>query len=139
MHERGIANQLRDDRAEIPRGEGLPPAACGQFVRALAGGEEDVLQAVRFLGDLYDSVTSPWAAEALVRRHFRERLRACLLEWVEEGLAAPELETPVRRLVEQLSRTHQRKLHELVVHMVSAGEFVLKPQTRAFAATLQLG
>lgn len=138
MHERGIANQLRDNRGEIPQGDGLPPAACGQFVRALASGEEDVLQAVRFLGDLYDSVTSPWAAEALVRRHFRERLQACLLEWVEEGLTAPELERPVRGLLEQLSRTHQRKLHEIIVHLLNSGEFLRNPELRTFAASLQL-
>ncbi|MFL5386149.1 MAG: hypothetical protein ACJ8GN_26840 [Longimicrobiaceae bacterium] len=138
MNERGIANQLREDRTEFPRGEGMPPVACGQFVRALANGEEDVHQAVRFLGDLYESVKWPWAAEALVRRHFRERLEEHLLEWVEEALPLPELAGPVRTLVEQLSRTHQGKLHEVVVHRVNSGEFRRTPELREFRASLRL-
>jgi hypothetical protein len=138
LHERGIANQLREDRVEIPQGEGVPPVTCGQFVRALAGGEEDVRQAVRFLGDLYDSVTSPWAAETLVRRHVRERLQAHLLDWVQEALPVPDLATPVRTLIEQLSRTHDGRIHDIVLQLVSGGEFKRKPELKSFAATLQL-
>jgi hypothetical protein len=138
MHEQGIANQLRDDRVEFPQGHGLPPAACGQFVRALAGGEEDVFQAARFLGDLYGSVTSPWAAEALVRRHFREQLRVHLLGWVRESLPVPELAASVRGLVEQLARTHRGALRDLIVTLVNSGEFIRKPDLQAFAASLEL-
>lgn len=138
MHESGIANQLRGERTEFPRGEGLPPVSCGQFVRALANGDEDVRQAVRFLGDLYDCVTWPWAAETLVRRHFRERLQAHLLEWVREALAIPELAAPVRTLVEQLARTHEGKMREMISQLVNGGEFRRKPEMKAFAASLQL-
>jgi hypothetical protein len=138
MHERGIANQLREDRVEFPRGEGLAPATCGQFVRALAGGDEDVYQAARFLGELYDSVTSPWAAEALVRRHFREQLQAHLLEWVRESLPVAELAAPVRGFVEQLARTHQGALRDLIVSLARGGEFRRNPELQAFAASLRL-
>jgi hypothetical protein len=138
MHERGIANQLREDAVEFSQGEGLPPATCGQFVRALAGGEEDVFQAARFLGELYDSVTSPWAAEALVRRHFREQLKVHLLGWVREALPVPELAAAVRAFVEQLARTHRGALRDVIVSLVSGGEFVRKPDMQEFAASLQL-
>jgi hypothetical protein len=138
MHERGLANQLREDRTEFPRGDGVPTTTCGQFVRAMANGEEDVLQAARFLGDLYDSITSPWAAEALVRRHFRERLQAHLLEWAQEAVSVPELLPPVRSLFEQLSRTHERRLEDLIFHLVNGSEFARTPELRSFAASLRL-
>lgn len=138
LHERGIANQLREERTEFPLGEGVPPAGCGQFVRALGNGDEDVLQAVRFLADLYDSVTSPWATEALVRRHFRDQLQAHLLEWAREGVRIPELAEPVRALFEQLARTHRGDLREMIGQMVATGDFARKPELRRFAASLRL-
>ena len=138
LHEHGIADQLREDRTELPRSDGIPPASCGQFVRVLGNGEEDVMQAVRFLGDLYDCVTSPWATEALVRRHFRDRLQAHLLEWVQEALRVPELVEPVRSLFEQLAHTHQGNMREMIVQMVTTGEFARKPDLKRFAMSLSL-
>jgi len=138
LHERGIANQLREDRAEFPLGEGAPPASCGQFVRALANGEDEVYQAVRFLGDLHECVNAQSATEALVRKHFREQLQAHLLEWIREALPVPELAAAVRSLVEQLSRTHHGKMRDLVMQLVSGSEFRRSPELKAFAASLRL-
>ncbi|HEX6751039.1 MAG TPA: hypothetical protein VF092_27365 [Longimicrobium sp.] len=138
LHERGIANQLRDDRVELPRGDALPPVSCGQFVRALANGDEDVHQAVRFLGDLYESVTTPWAAEGLVRRHFRDQLQGHLLEWVQDALPVSELAEPMRRMVEQLSRTHEGKMREMIVQLLNGAEFRRRHELRSFAASLQV-
>jgi hypothetical protein len=138
LHERGLAAQLRDDRAEFPQGEGFPPAACGQFVRALANDEEDVHQAVGFLGAMYQSVMAQGATEGLVRRLVRERLQAHLLEWIRDAVPVPELAAPVRALVEQLAHTQGRGMHELVVHLVRGDEFRRTLALRDFAATLRI-
>ena len=135
LHERGVAAELRDDRAELPGGEG---GTCGQMVLALSNGEEDVRQAARFIGDLYDSVTAPWATEAAVRRHVRGSLEAHLQEWVREALPVPELAASMRQLLEHLARTHDGKLRELVVQLVTRGDFTRNPEMAAFAATLRL-
>lgn len=138
LHERGIANQLRDDRTEFPQGEGIPPATCGQFVRALGNGDGDVRQAAQFLSALHECVTSPWAAEALVRMHFRDRLKAHLLEWVREALPVPELTAPVRSLIEQLSRTHRGNMHGMIHQLVNGGEFRRDRDLKVFADSLRL-
>ncbi|HET7460763.1 MAG TPA: hypothetical protein VFJ82_05930 [Longimicrobium sp.] len=138
LHERGIANQLREDRTEFPLGEGAPPASCGQFVRALANGEDDVYQAVRFLGDVHESVNARSATEAVMRQHFRERLQAHLLEWIREAVPAPELAAPMRSLVEQLSRTHSGKMRDLVMQLLNGPEFKRDRELREFEASLRL-
>jgi hypothetical protein len=138
LRERGIADHLREERTEFRQSDGSPPVSCGQFVRALGNGEEDVRQAVRFLGDLYDCVTSPWSTEALVRHHFSTRLQAHLREWVLEALCIPELVEPARRLVEQLAHTHRGMMRKMVVRMVTTGDFTRKSELKRFAASLNL-
>jgi hypothetical protein len=138
LHERGIASQLRDNRMELPRAEGAPPASCGQFVRALANGADDVRQAVLFLGDLHECVNSPWATEARMRQLFRDRMQAHLVEWVREALPVPEMLAPVRTLFEQLARTHQRNVRDLIVQVLSTADFKTNSELSAFAVSLRL-
>jgi hypothetical protein len=137
LHEHGIADQLHDDRVELPRGDNLAPATCGLFVRALTNSDEAVHQAAGFLGDLDDSVTTRWATEWLLRRHFRERLETHLLQWAREAAPFPELAAPMRGLMEQLSRTPGGRMREIVAHLVR-GEFTRHPELTAFVASLRL-
>lgn len=138
LHERGIASQLHDNRIEVPLADGAPPASCGQFVRALANGDEDVRQAVLFLADLHECVNSSGATEPQVRQLLRDRLQAHLVEWVREALPAPELLAPVRALFEQLALVDGGKARDLVVQVVRCAEFRTNPELRAFEVSLRL-
>ena len=138
LHEGGIATQLGTQRVVVPGEEGAPAAECGQFVFALSNGDSSVRQAVRFFGDLHQRVMEPWVAAELMRREFRDRLKALLVEWVREAAPIPALARPMRAFVEHLAATHDRSLRSIVLQALRT-EAVLRDETlRAFATTLRV-
>jgi hypothetical protein len=137
LDEDGIADQLHEEWVKLPREESLFSATCGLFVQGLANGDEAVHQAAALLGDLNDSVTASRAADSLMRGYFRERLETHLVQWAREAAPFSALAGPVRGLVEQLSRTHQGRMRELIVHLVTS-EFTRHPGLTEFAASVRL-
>jgi len=138
LPERGIAGQLKESRAEIGSAPG-GSAACNPLVLRLAEGEAEVRQTARFLGDLFESLLTPFAASAHLRRYCVESLQAHLVDWVRDALPVPEHAAAMRSLLEALLRTHDGVLRDPLLGLLEGPGFTGDdPGMRAFAASVRV-
>lgn len=140
LHENGIAAALKDYRVEVGGGDDGPSAACNPLVAAVAAGADEVRQTARFLGDLYESLSTPHLMNADLLRYCRESLQGHLLDWVRDALQVPEYAASMRGLLEALAQTHEGILRDPVVQLLGRREFSDpgEPKLRAFAATVRI-
>jgi hypothetical protein len=139
LNERGIADQLEQSRVEIGSAAGGPEASCNPLVACLAEGEAEVRQTARFLGELYESLKTPFAASSHLQRYCVESLQAHLLDWVRDALPVPEHAAAMRSLFESLSRTHDGILRDPLVSLLAGPELTGDDRgLRAFAASVRV-
>lgn len=139
LHERGIADQLERWPVETGAAGGGPGASCNPLVLSLAEGEAEVRQTARFLGEMYESLRTPFAASPQLQRYCLESLQAHLADWVRDALPVPEHAAAMRSLFEALARTHDGILREALVSLLSKPEFTGDDRgMRAFAASVRV-
>ncbi|HEV7588543.1 MAG TPA: hypothetical protein VGO40_10545 [Longimicrobium sp.] len=139
LHEEGIAAGVAEARdEEVAAGDGAG-VARNPIVLSLAAGEDEVDQMAGFLGDLYQSVSTPFAAAPDLKRVCRESLLAHLTRWVRDALPVPGHLAAMQRLSESLARTHRGILREPLQQMLARQEFARHDgELHAFAQTLAL-
>lgn len=139
LHENGIANALRDSKAEVGTVEGRA-MLCNPLVSALAAGDDEVRQAARFLGDLYESLSTPHLVDSKLLRYGRDSLQAHLLDWARDALQVPEYAASMRSLFHAVAQTHDGILRPVVVQLLERHAFrdADDHRLRAFAASIQL-
>jgi hypothetical protein len=135
--ERGVADRLKDAKLEIGAA-GQAAVACNPLVLSLAEGDDAVRQTARFLGDLYESLTTPFVVASSFKRYCLESLQAHLLDWVRDALPVPEHVAALKSLFESMARTHDGILRELLLQLVEAPEFQPDDKMRAFAMSVRL-
>ncbi len=139
LNEGGIATGVAEARDE----DGAPGNGAGvsrnPFVLSLAAGEDEVDQMAGFLGDLYESVSKPFAAAPDLKRVCRESLLAHLTRWVRDALPVPGHLAAMQRLFESLGRTHRGILREPLQQLLARQEFSRSDgELHAFAHSLTL-
>jgi hypothetical protein len=137
--ERGIADQLKPSgEAGGSTGGGAAPA-CSPLATWLAEGEGEVRQTARFLGDLYESLLTPFAASAHLQRYCVASLQGHLVDWVRDALPVPEHAAAMRSLFEALLRTHDGILRDPMLNLLARPEFTGDDRgMRAFAASVRV-
>ena len=137
LPERGIADQLKESRVEVGSAAGGPAAACNPLVLSLAEGEAEVRQTSRFLGELYESLLTPFAASAHLQRYCVESLQAHLADWVRDALPVPEHAEAMRCLFEALIRTDDGMVRDPLLSLLDSPVFTGSDSAmRAFAASV---
>lgn len=137
LPERGIADQLKVSRVET--GSAAGAGSCTPLVEWLAEGEAAVRQAARFLGDLFESLLTPFAASAQLQRDCVESLHGHLVDWVRDALPVPEHVAAMRGLFEALLRTHDGVLRDPLLNLLARPEFTGDDHgMRAFAASVRV-
>jgi hypothetical protein len=135
LNERGIADQLKQRRAEPGGRDG----ACTPLAAWLAEGDAGVRQTARFLGDLFESLLEPFTASAHLQRYCVESLQSHLADWVRDALPLPEHAAAMRSLFESLLRTHDGILRDPVLSLLARPEFAGDDHAmRAFAASVRV-
>ena len=136
---RGIAEQLKESRVEVGTAAGGAGASCNPLVACLAEGEAEVRQTSRFLGEMYESMRTPFAASPHLQRYCLESLQAHLVDWVREALPVPEHAAAMGRLFEALARTHDGVLRDPLLNLLARPEFTGDDRgMRAFAASVRV-
>jgi hypothetical protein len=131
---RGIAEQLKESPAEVGT-----TAPCNPLVACLAKGETEVRQTSRFLGEMYESLRTPFATSPHLQRYCLESLQAHLADWVRDALPVPEHAAAMRSLFEALARTHDGVLREPLLSLLAGPEFSGGDRAmRAFAASVRV-
>ncbi len=138
LHERGIADQLAQQGVESGAGTGGAAASCNPLVARLAEGEAEVRQTSRFLGEMYESLQTPFAASPHLQRYCLASLQAHLAEWVRDALPVPEHAAGMRSLFEALLRTHNGVLRDLLLGLLQGPVFTGDDHAmRAFAGAVR--
>lgn len=139
LHESGIASALTAARVEGGAGDG-PVAAPNPLVESMGRGDDEVLQTARFLGDLYESLSTPHKVDATLLRHCRDSLQDHLLGWVRDAVPLPEYASSMRSLLQATARTHEGILRAPLEQLLARREFSdpTEPKLRAFAASVVL-
>lgn len=139
LHESGIANALTASRVEVGSGDGLA-TALNPLVESVGRGDDEVQQTARFLGDLYESLSTPHRVDASLLRHCRDSLQDHLLSWVRDALPFPEYAAAMRTLLETTARTHDGILRAPLEQLLARRAFSdpTAPKLRAFAASVAL-
>lgn len=133
--EDGIADQLEESKA----GAGGAAPGCNPLVAGLAESEGEILHLSRFLGELYESLKTPFAIAPGLQRHCLESLQTHLLAWVRDALPVPEHAGAMASLFASLARTHGGVLREPLLQLLARPDFHGNDsRMRAFAATLRL-
>jgi hypothetical protein len=136
----GIADQLGRYRIAGAQPGAHPGAAYNPLVVALAAGDDEVRQTARFLGDVFESLATPFAVAPTLHRQCREGLVEHLLNWVRGAVPVPEHARAMQRFLEALARTHGGILREPVLQLLRNKAFTsADPAMRGFAAGLNLG
>ncbi|HEX8694429.1 MAG TPA: hypothetical protein VF746_18550 [Longimicrobium sp.] len=139
LDSRGIAEQLKESRVETGAAAGGAAASCNPLVACLAEGEAEVRQTSRFLGELYESLRTPFAASPHLQRYCLESLQAHLADWVRDALPVPEHAAAMRSLFEALARTHEGVLRDPLLNLLARPEFTGDDRgMRAFAASVRV-
>jgi hypothetical protein len=137
LQERGIADQLEQWGVETGSAAGV--ATCSPLLLSLAAGEAEVRQTAHFLGDLYESLLTPFAASARLRRDCVESLQGRLVDWVRDALPVPEHAAGMRSLFEALLRTHDGVLRDPLLNLLASPELTGDDRgMRAFAASVRV-
>ncbi|HEX8673352.1 MAG TPA: hypothetical protein VF710_15765 [Longimicrobium sp.] len=138
LHERGIADQLKQSRGESGAAAAGAGAGCAPLASWLAESEAGVRQTASFLGDLFESLLEPFAASAQLQRFCVESLQAHLADWVRDALPVPEHAAAMRGLFKTLLGTHDGVLHDPLLALLEGPEFTGDDHAmRAFAASLR--
>ncbi|HEX6910726.1 MAG TPA: hypothetical protein VF142_10025 [Longimicrobium sp.] len=139
LHENGIANELKDFRVEVGAAGDGPANGLDPIVAAVGTGDEAVRQTARFVGDLYESLSTPHLVDAKLLRYCRDSLQDHLLGWVRDAVPVPEYATSMQALFAAMARTHDGILREPLVQLLSRREFSdpNEPRLHAFAAAVQ--
>ncbi|HSU17498.1 hypothetical protein [Longimicrobium sp.] len=139
LHERGIADQLKEPPVDTAPVEGGPGASCNPLVASLVEGEAEVRQTARFLGEMYESLRTPFAASPHLQRYCLESLQAHLVDWVRDALPVPEHADAMRGLFESLASTHDGVLRDPLLSLLAGPEFTGDDRgMRAFAASVRV-
>lgn len=136
----GIADQL--GRYGIAGAQTDAPAgvAYNPLVVALAASDDEVRQSARFLGDIFESLATPFAVAPTLQRQCRAGLVEHLLSWVRGAAPVPDHARAMQRFLEALARTHGGVLREPVLQLLRNKEFTsADPVMRGFAAGLEFG
>jgi len=139
LDQRGIAEQLKESRVEVGAAAGGPAASCNPLVACLAEGEAEVRQTARFLGEMYESLRTPFAASPNLQRYCVESLQGHLVDWVREALPVPEHAAAMRGLFEALLGTHEGILRDPLLNLLAKPAFSGDDRAmRAFAASVRV-
>jgi hypothetical protein len=134
LHEGGIADGLKQSGSAAAG----PPAGCRPLAAWLADGEAEVRQTSRFLGELFESLLTPFAASAQLQRYCVESLQAHLADWVRDALPAPEHAAAMRALFEALLHTHDGVLRDPLLTLLDGPRFTDGDHAmRRFAASVR--
>jgi hypothetical protein len=139
LHERGIADQLKQSPVETGSVVGGRGPACNPLVASLVEGEAEVRQTARFLGEMYESLRTPFATSPHLQRYCLESLQAHLVDWVRDTLPVPEHAEAMRSLFESLASTHDGVLRDPLLSLLAGPEFTGDDRgMRAFAASVRV-
>lgn len=139
LHEGGIADGLARETVEVGATYERSGTTCHRLAVAMAAGDDEVRQTVRFLGDVYEALATPFVIDPVVQRSCRVSLVTHLLSWVRGSIPINDHVASMRRFLELLSRTHEGVLREQVEELLRRKEFTEgEPQMRAFAASVRL-
>jgi hypothetical protein len=118
---------------------GGPAASCNPLVARLAEGEAEVRQTARFLGEMYESLRTPFAASPNLQRYCVESLQGHLADWVRDALPVPEHAAAMRSLLEALLGTHEGILRDALLSLLAKPAFTGDDRgMRAFAASVRV-
>jgi hypothetical protein len=139
LHESGIANALAASRVEVGAGEG-PVTALNPLVESVGRSGDEMLQTALFLGDLYESLSTPHRVDASLLRHCRDSLQDHLLSWVRDAAPLPEYAASMRSLLKTTAHTHEGILRVPLQQLLARPDFCdpTEPKLRAFAASVVL-
>ncbi|MBB4638129.1 hypothetical protein [Longimicrobium terrae] len=137
LHDNGIANALKASKVEVDSGGSQ--AACNPLILWVAAGNDEVRHTARFLGELYESLTTAHGVDARMQRYCRESLQGHLLDWARDAAPFPDLTAPMRSLFEALATTHEGKFREPMARLLERREFhdSAEPRLRAFGASVR--
>ncbi len=139
LNERGISDQLKKPGVGAGSAESIPGVPCNPLLASLAEGEAEVRQTARFLGEMYESLRTPFAASSHLQRYCVESLQAHLAEWVRDALPVPEHTAAMRDLFEVLASTHDGVMRDLLLTLLDTPAFTgVDRGMRAFAASVRL-
>ncbi|HKP75779.1 MAG TPA: hypothetical protein VJT67_09580 [Longimicrobiaceae bacterium] len=139
LDQRRIAEQLKQSRVEAGSAGGGAPPACNPLVASLAEGEAEVRQTARFLGEMYESLRTPFAASPHLQRYCVESLQGHLADWARDALPVPEHAAAMRSLFEALLRTHDGILRDPLLNLLAKPAFTGDDRgMRAFAASVRV-
>jgi hypothetical protein len=136
-HEKGIARELESGGTPaLAGGEG---PAGNLLLEAMAAGEDEVRQTAHLLGDLYESLLTPFSVDVTLQRYVRESLVDALARWADAAVAVPEQSDAMQRLFDVLARTHDGILREPLAQLLAGHRFT-EPgsELQAFAATVRV-
>lgn len=135
LNPHGIAERIKESRTEV----GGAAASCKPLVACLAEGEAEVRQTSRFLGEMYESLRTPFAASPQLQRYCLESLQGHLADWVRGALPVPEHADAMRSLFEALARTHEGVLRDPLLNLLAGPTFTGNDRgMRAFAASVRV-
>jgi hypothetical protein len=138
LHERGIAATLAAGR-ECAADDGSGAAAGDPILSSLAAGGDELRHMAGFLGDIYESFSTPHLVDARLLGYCRDSLQDHLLGWIREAIPVPAHAAALRSLFHAMARTHEGVLREPMEKLFTRGEFFdpAEPKLRTFAASLR--
>jgi hypothetical protein len=128
LNEKGIAERLKKPGAEA--------GGCNALVAWIGEGDDEVRLAARFLGDLFESLATPFLVETELQRHCAASLREHLAEWIRDALPVSGNAAAMRSLLETMGR--MPVLREPLLDLLEGPELEGDPRLRAFAASIQV-
>lgn len=138
LHENGIASELAGYRVEAGSANEGQASSCNPLLAAIAAGKSEARDMAGFLGDLYESLTTPNRMDAKLLEYCRDSLQEHLLDWIRDALPVPEYTAAIRNLLEALTRTNEGVLRDPLAHLFARREFndPDMPKLRTFAASV---
>jgi hypothetical protein len=134
LHDHGLAATLARSR-----GGGGASRARNPVVLSIARGEDELVQTVRFMGDLVESVSRSWSVDSELKKYCVESLLEHLTTWARDSVHDATHRAAMLRLFEALAKVHGGILHDPIVRLLGRGEFTRDtPELRTFAADLHL-
>lgn len=136
LQENGIADDLR--KAKVTAGEGLPGVSCNPLVVWMGEGEDEVRQVARFLGDIFESLSTRFMVARGLQRFCAASLEAHLTDWVRDALPVPGYAAAMRTLIQTLAPLNDGMLREPLMALLRKPSFRDDPRMRTFAASVSL-
>lgn len=136
LQENGIADDLK--KAKVTAA-GHPGVSCNPLVVWMGEGDDEVRQVARFLGDVFESLSTRFLVARGLQRFCAASLEEHLTDWIRDSLPVDEYARAMKTLIESLAALNDGMLRNPLAALLRKPAFLRgDPRMSAFAASVRL-